>query len=375
MGAGAEAGAEAAADGSRCSPTRTPGTCSRTSPTSRPRRSSCSSTTGRSRCATRRARRRLPHQRRLHQPARPGRDRPGHCRGGRAAARPRDRRDEPLTPPATHRQGATHVRITQSRTPHRPAHRAPRLTTQIAASRAWFLPLPARCTDRLARGAFKPSTSRTPPQASSWASTTAGRWRLLRRRRGSLHGFLRDRRGAVSTLPEFPGGDPTMGGTQPGAINDRGRIVGLPYDAQGGSRGFQLRGGELTPIDAAPDAMSRVPSTSTIGRMVAATAPGHRPARTPQRGRPIACPVMATFALIHGGGGSAWDWHLVVPELRERGHEPVAVDLPNSRSRPAGGVRRRRDRRGRRARDVIVVGHSLGAFTARSSARASPLTC
>jgi pimeloyl-ACP methyl ester carboxylesterase len=37
---------------------------------------------------------------------------------------------------------------------------------------------------------------------------------------------------------------------------------------------------------------------------------------------------VATFALIHGGGGSAWDWHLVAPELRERGHEPVAVDLP-----------------------------------------------
>jgi pimeloyl-ACP methyl ester carboxylesterase len=42
----------------------------------------------------------------------------------------------------------------------------------------------------------------------------------------------------------------------------------------------------------------------------------------------LACPIVATFALIHGGGGSSWDWHLVVPELRERGHEPVAVDLP-----------------------------------------------
>jgi hypothetical protein len=26
------------------------------------------------------------------------------------------------------------------------------------------------------------------------------------------------------------------------------------------------------------------------------------------------------FALINGGGGSAWDWHLVAPELPERGH-------------------------------------------------------
>ena len=38
---------------------------------------------------------------------------------------------------------------------------------------------------------------------------------------------------------------------------------------------------------------------------------------------------MSTFALVHGGGGSAWDWHLVAPELRERGHEPIAVDLPS----------------------------------------------
>jgi hypothetical protein len=33
---------------------------------------------------------------------------------------------------------------------------------------------------------------------------------------------------------------------------------------------------------------------------------------------------VATFARIHGAGGCAWD----VPELRERGHGAVAVDLP-----------------------------------------------
>jgi pimeloyl-ACP methyl ester carboxylesterase len=59
---------------------------------------------------------------------------------------------------------------------------------------------------------------------------------------------------------------------------------------------------------------------------------------------------MATFALIHGGGGSAWDWHLVVPELRKRGHEPVAVDLPcELESAGWWGVRWRRGRCGRRA--------------------------
>lgn len=78
---------------------------------------------------------------------------------------------------------------------------------------------------------------------------------------------------------------------------------------------------------------------------------------------------MATFVLIHGGGGSAWDWHLVVPELRELGHDPVAVDLP-CEDESAGWrdytdlvVDALGDRQ-----DVVVVGHSLGGFTA-------PLVC
>ena len=37
---------------------------------------------------------------------------------------------------------------------------------------------------------------------------------------------------------------------------------------------------------------------------------------------------MATFALIHGGGDVGWYWHLVEEELRERGHDVVAPDLP-----------------------------------------------
>ncbi|HXV95751.1 MAG TPA: alpha/beta hydrolase [Gaiellaceae bacterium] len=78
---------------------------------------------------------------------------------------------------------------------------------------------------------------------------------------------------------------------------------------------------------------------------------------------------MSTFALIHGGGGSAWDWHLVVAELRKRGHDPVAVDLP-SEDESAGWwdyadavVEAVGDRQ-----DLVVVGHSLGGFTA-------PLVC
>lgn len=77
---------------------------------------------------------------------------------------------------------------------------------------------------------------------------------------------------------------------------------------------------------------------------------------------------MATFALIHGGGGSAWDWHLVARELREDGHDPAAVDLP-CEDESAGWwdadavVGAIGDRS-----EVVVVGHSLGGFTA-------PLVC
>jgi alpha-beta hydrolase superfamily lysophospholipase len=37
---------------------------------------------------------------------------------------------------------------------------------------------------------------------------------------------------------------------------------------------------------------------------------------------------MKTFVLVHAAGDSAWYWHLVEPELRKRGHDVVAMDLP-----------------------------------------------
>lgn len=37
---------------------------------------------------------------------------------------------------------------------------------------------------------------------------------------------------------------------------------------------------------------------------------------------------MTSYVLIPGAGGSAWYWHRLVPELRRRGHEALAVDLP-----------------------------------------------
>jgi pimeloyl-ACP methyl ester carboxylesterase len=74
---------------------------------------------------------------------------------------------------------------------------------------------------------------------------------------------------------------------------------------------------------------------------------------------------VSTFALIHGGGSSAWDWHLVAPDLQKRGHDPVSVDLPTA-DESAGWweyadavVEAVGDRP-----SLVVVGHSMGGFTA-----------
>jgi pimeloyl-ACP methyl ester carboxylesterase len=78
---------------------------------------------------------------------------------------------------------------------------------------------------------------------------------------------------------------------------------------------------------------------------------------------------MTTFALIHGGGGSAFDWHLVEAELRGRGHDTVAVNLPVSDPRAglseyADAVVEAVGERG----PVVVVAHSWGGFV-------GPLVC
>jgi pimeloyl-ACP methyl ester carboxylesterase len=84
---------------------------------------------------------------------------------------------------------------------------------------------------------------------------------------------------------------------------------------------------------------------------------------------------VATFVLIHGAGDVGWYWHLVEAELRARGHEVIAPDLPcdddsaglpeyaDTVARAIGDWTDRTDRT-----DLIVVAQSLGGFTA-------PLVC
>jgi pimeloyl-ACP methyl ester carboxylesterase len=74
---------------------------------------------------------------------------------------------------------------------------------------------------------------------------------------------------------------------------------------------------------------------------------------------------MATFAFIHGAGDVGWYWHLVEAELRRRGHDSVAPDLPCDDD--TAGLDRYTevvvDAMGDR-REVVVVGQSLGGYVA-----------
>ena len=78
---------------------------------------------------------------------------------------------------------------------------------------------------------------------------------------------------------------------------------------------------------------------------------------------------MVTYILIPGAGGAAWYWHLLEAELRERGHETVAADLPADDD--SAGLSEYADAVvgaiGDRT-DLVLVAQSFGGFTA-------PLVC
>jgi pimeloyl-ACP methyl ester carboxylesterase len=78
---------------------------------------------------------------------------------------------------------------------------------------------------------------------------------------------------------------------------------------------------------------------------------------------------MTTFALIHGAGDVGWYWHLVAAELRARGHDVIAPDLPGDDESATltdyadavveAVVEAVGSREG-----IVVAGQSYGAFTA-----------
>jgi pimeloyl-ACP methyl ester carboxylesterase len=76
-----------------------------------------------------------------------------------------------------------------------------------------------------------------------------------------------------------------------------------------------------------------------------------------------------TYVLIPGAASDAWYWHLVVPELRSRGGDVVAVDLPCEDD--SAGLAEYADAVVEAIGDrtnLVVVAHSFGGFTA-------PLVC
>jgi pimeloyl-ACP methyl ester carboxylesterase len=78
---------------------------------------------------------------------------------------------------------------------------------------------------------------------------------------------------------------------------------------------------------------------------------------------------MATFVLIHGAADTAWYWHLVDPQLRERGHDVVTMDLPcdDDSAGLAEYTDTVVDAIGDR-KQLVLVAQSFGGFTA-------PLVC
>ncbi|MFE4518329.1 alpha/beta fold hydrolase [Kitasatospora sp. NPDC056783] len=74
---------------------------------------------------------------------------------------------------------------------------------------------------------------------------------------------------------------------------------------------------------------------------------------------------MATYVLIHAAAVDAWYWGPLAAELRERGHEVVAPDLPCGDA--SAGLAEYADAVvaavGERTGQLVVVAHSFGGFT------------
>jgi pimeloyl-ACP methyl ester carboxylesterase len=84
---------------------------------------------------------------------------------------------------------------------------------------------------------------------------------------------------------------------------------------------------------------------------------------------------MASYALIHGAGDVGWYWHLVEAELRRRGHDVVAPDLPVEDD--AAGLSEYADvvvRAVGERQDVVVVAQSFGGYTAPIVCSRIPVT-
>jgi pimeloyl-ACP methyl ester carboxylesterase len=78
--------------------------------------------------------------------------------------------------------------------------------------------------------------------------------------------------------------------------------------------------------------------------------------------------MAATFVPVHAAGDGAWSWHLVEAELRARGHDVVAIDLPGDESVSLWDYADAIVRAVGNRPNLVLVAHSFGGFTA-------PLVC
>ena len=92
----------------------------------------------------------------------------------------------------------------------------------------------------------------------------------------------------------------------------------------------------------------------------------------------------SAYLLVHGIGGCASDWHKVIPELVNRGHYVVAVDLPGHGASGKEGGDYSLGAIASVLRDliahlglekVVIVGHSLGGGIAMQFHYQFPSAC
>ncbi len=89
---------------------------------------------------------------------------------------------------------------------------------------------------------------------------------------------------------------------------------------------------------------------------------------------------MATFMLVHGAWHGAWCWAEAEAELRRRGHETVAFDLPGHGAETLRGgavtmddyVHRVVQALDAAAAPVVLVGHSMGGMPVSAAAGQRP---
>ena len=82
---------------------------------------------------------------------------------------------------------------------------------------------------------------------------------------------------------------------------------------------------------------------------------------------------MATFVLVHGAGDVGWYWHLTETELRARGHQTIAPDLPcDNDTATLDDYARTVADAAAGGEDLVIVSQSYGAFAATLAASRLP---